>query len=87
MFLELSTPKVQPIKLFYNLYSKSFIPFITRLLSKDKSAYDYLPQSIKAFPQGDEMLAILKNNGFASVKKWSFTMGVCSVYLAKKGKA
>ena len=87
MFLELSTPKYQPIKLFYNIYSKSFIPFVTRIFSKDKSAYDYLPQSIKAFPQGSEMLAILKKNGFSSVKKWSFTMGVCSVYLATKSKA
>ena len=43
MFLELTTPQYQPIKFFYNVYSKSFIPFITRLLSKDKKAYDYLP--------------------------------------------
>ena len=84
MFLELSTPKYQPIKFFYNVYSNSFIPFITRLLSKDKKAYDYLPQSIKAFPQGEEMVSILKKCGFINVKKWNLTMGVCTIYLAEK---
>ncbi len=86
MFLELTTPRYQPIKFFYNLYSHSFIPFITRLLSKDKRAYDYLPQSIKAFPQGDEMVGILKKCGFTNVKSWSLTMGVCTIYLAEKSK-
>ena len=84
MFLELTTPKYQPIKFFYNVYSNSFIPFITRLLSKDKRAYDYLPESIKAFPQGEEMVDILKKSGFATVESWSLTLGVCTIYLAKK---
>lgn len=84
MFLELTTPKYQPIKFFYNVYSNSFIPFVTRLLSKDKRAYDYLPQSIKAFPQGEEMMSILKKSGFASVQSWQLMMGVCTIYLAKK---
>lgn len=84
MFIELSTPKYQPIKFFYNVYSKSFIPFITRLLSKDRKAYDYLPESIKAFPQGEEMVGILKKCGFSNVKSWSLTLGVCTIYLAEK---
>ena len=84
MFLELTTPKYQPIKFFYNVYSNSFIPFITRLLSKDKRAYDYLPQSIKAFPQGEEMVGILKKCGFSNVKRWSLTLGVCTIYVAEK---
>lgn len=86
MFLELATPKYQPIKFFYNVYSNSFIPFITRLLSKDKRAYDYLPESIKAFPQGEEMVNILKKCGFTNVKMWNLTMGVCTIYLAEKSK-
>ncbi len=84
MFLELTTPKHQPFRFFYNVYSHSFIPFITRLLSKDKRAYDYLPESIKAFPQGAEMLAILKKSGFATVESSTLTLGVCTIYIAKK---
>lgn len=86
MFLELTTPRYQPIKFFYNVYSHSFIPFITRMLSKDKKAYDYLPESIKAFPQGEEMVGILKKSGFTNVKRWHLTMGVCTIYLAEKAK-
>ena len=86
MFLELATPKHQPIKFFYNVYSNSFIPFVTRLFSKDKKAYDYLPESIKAFPQGEEMVDILKKSGFESVESWTLMMGVCSIYVAKKPK-
>ncbi|NLA62361.1 MAG: class I SAM-dependent methyltransferase, partial [Bacteroidales bacterium] len=79
-----TTPTIQPFKFFYNVYSNSFIPFITRLLSKDKRAYDYLPASIKAFPQGGEMLRILKNSGFTTGKRSTLTLGVCTVYVAKK---
>ena len=84
MFIELTTPKYQPFKFFYNVYSNSFIPFITRLLSKDKRAYDYLPQSIKAFPQGEEMLGILKKSGFSTVESCTLMLGVCTIYVAKK---
>ena len=84
MFIELTTPTIQPFKFFYNIYSNSFIPFITRLLSKDKRAYDYLPESIKAFPQGEEMLSILKKSGFVSVESSKLTLGVCTIYIAKK---
>ena len=84
MFIELTTPTIQPFKFFYNVYSKSFIPFITRLLSTDKRAYDYLPASIKAFPQGEEMLGILSKSGFETVEKSTLTLGVCTVYVAKK---
>ena len=84
MFIELTTPTIQPFKFFYNIYSKSFIPFITRLLSNDKRAYDYLPASIKAFPQGEEMLRILRKSGFETVESSNLTLGVCNIYVAKK---
>lgn len=86
MFLELTTPRYQPIKFFYEIYSKSFIPFFTRLFAKDKSAYGYLPQSIKAFPLGKEMVKVLQKIGFLNVKKWSVTMGVCTIFVAQKAK-
>lgn len=84
MFIELTTPTIQPFKYFYNLYSKCFIPLITRLLSTDKRAYGYLPASIKAFPQGEEMMCILRKSGFETVESSTLTLGVCTVYIAKK---
>lgn len=84
LFLELSVPENEFIKFFYHLYSRSFIPFITKIFSKDKSAYKYLPNSIRAFPQGKEMQEILRNNGFKTIYTQTFNLGVCSLYIAKK---
>ncbi|NLH28755.1 MAG: bifunctional demethylmenaquinone methyltransferase/2-methoxy-6-polyprenyl-1,4-benzoquinol methylase UbiE [Bacteroidales bacterium] len=84
LFLELSTPQHFPMKQLYTIYSKFFIPFIGRLISSDKNAYNYLPQSISAFPQGKEMMAILEKNNFYILQYKTYTAGVCSLYIAQK---
>jgi len=84
LFLELSTPQHFPMKQLYRMYSELFIPFIGRIMSTDKNAYRYLPQSISAFPQGKEMLDILENNGFYNLQYKIYTAGVCSLYIAQK---
>ncbi len=84
LFLELSTPQHFPMKQLYNMYSRFFIPFIGRLISSDKNAYQYLPQSISAFPQGEKMLNILKKNGFHILQHKTYTAGICSLYMAQK---
>lgn len=82
--LELSEPSNWFLKLGYKFYTKVVIPVFAKLLSKDTQAYVYLPQSIEAFPQGEEMKALLKNCGFSEVKVQTFTLGTCSFYYAKK---
>lgn len=84
MILEFSFPEKFPMKQLYTLYSKIIIPSIGRFISKSKSAYKYLPQSIAVFPQGKEMLGILKKNGFREVYGTTYTFGICSMYLATK---
>ncbi|NDV78416.1 bifunctional demethylmenaquinone methyltransferase/2-methoxy-6-polyprenyl-1,4-benzoquinol methylase UbiE [Dysgonomonas sp. 511] len=84
MILELSTPRHFPMKQGYWLYSRLFIPTIGRLISKDKTAYSYLPKSIEAFIQGKDMVAALLKNGFSEAFYKTYTMGVCSMYLARK---
>lgn len=84
LFLELSTPEHFPMKQLYGFYSRFVIPALGRFFSKDQSAYKYLPASIKAFPQGAAMIAILKKNGFKSVRHKTYTGGVCSLYIAEK---
>ena len=51
VILELSTPDRFPMKQLFTIYSKVVIPLLGKCLSKDNSAYTYLPQSIRAFPQ------------------------------------
>lgn len=84
MILELSSPQYFPMKQAYWLYSKLFIPTIGRLISKDKTAYSYLPKSIKAFIQGKEMTNALRKNGFKEASYKTYTFGICTMYLASK---
>lgn len=86
MILELSSPETFPMKQLYSIYSKIVIPNIGRFFSKEKSAYHYLPASIKVVPQGKEMAELLSRQGFTDVKVQTFTCGICSLYTGKKGK-
>ena len=82
--IELSTPTSKIIKPLYNFYTHHIIPFVGRLISKDVRAYSYLPESIAAVPQGNDMLQLMKNAGFKDCKFHSMTFGSCTIYTAIK---
>lgn len=84
VILEMSEPETFPIKNLYRIYSKTVIPAFASLFSKDKQAYNYLPKSIEAFPQGKAMTELLKKCGFSTVQHKKYTLGVCAFYLAEK---
>ena len=84
VILELSEPDYFPMKQLYAVYSKAVIPTLGKLLSKDRSAYTYLPQSIKAFPQGEVMQKIIRKAGFSQVSFKRLTLGICTLYFATK---
>ncbi len=84
MILELSTPEHFPMKQLYRIYSKTVIPFLGRLFSKEKAAYSYLPESIKVVPQGQIMVDLLTRQGFAEAQARTFTFGICSLYTGTK---
>ena len=78
--VELSTPRNRMVRWFYDLYTLHIIPWFGALKSHDKSAYRYLPQSIAAVPQGDDMLALMQEAGFKDCKVKRLTLGTCSIY-------
>ena len=82
--LELSTPRNKLVRWFYDLYTLHIIPAIGRLKSGDASAYRYLPLSIAAVPQGEDMLDIMRQAGFTQCEVKRLTLGTCSVYTAVK---
>lgn len=82
--LEFSRPKAFPFKQVYNFYFKSILPNIGRLVSKDRSAYTYLPESVDAFPDGKDFEAILQKVGFKNTTCEALTFGISSVYTARK---
>jgi demethylmenaquinone methyltransferase / 2-methoxy-6-polyprenyl-1,4-benzoquinol methylase len=82
--LEFSRPSRFPIKQVYNVYFNFILPKIGRLVSRDKSAYTYLPESVEAFPDGDKFVAILQETGFKNTTCKPLTFGVSSIYTAQK---
>lgn len=82
--LELSQPTGFPFKQMFWLYFKGIMPVIGNWMSKDSSAYTYLPESVQAFPYGERMAEILKNCQFSKVTVYPLTGGIASIYLAEK---
>ena len=83
--IELSTPTSPIVRPLYKFYTRYIIPFVGRLVSKDVRAYSYLPESIAAVPQGNDMLALMANAGFGQCKYRPLTFGTCTIYTAIKG--
>lgn len=84
VILEFSKPKYFPFKQFYFFYFFTILPFVGRLVSKDNSAYSYLPESVLAFPDDQKFLSILKNCGFSRSKQKRLTFGIATIYIAQK---
>jgi len=84
IILEFSNPTAFPIKQLYHFYFKYITPKVGKLVSKNRDAYEYLPDSVKAFPQGQVMCDILTNIGFQAVTCKTLTFGISSVYCATR---
>ena len=84
IILEFSQPEAVPMKQLYTFYSRYVLPKIGKKISKDQSAYTYLPDSVKAFPYGDEMKKILKNSNFVEPYDKKLTFGIASIYESLK---
>ena len=80
--IELSTPVSPLVKPFYDIYARGIIPLMGRVVSSDRRAYSYLPESIAAVPQGDDMLALMRGAGFTDASFLRLTLGVCTIYTA-----
>lgn len=84
VILEFSRPRVFPFKQVYSFYFSFILPKIGRMVSKDDSAYTYLPKSVEAFPDGADFLSILQDVGFKQNQCRSLTFGVSSIYTGTK---
>lgn len=84
IILEFSKPKKFPVKQFFVFYSKYIIPTIGKLVSKDDAAYEYLPESVAAFPEGKDFLDILEKVGYKNPTATSVSGGIATIYKAVK---
>jgi len=84
IILEFSKPRYFPMKQFYFFYFFKILPFIGKLVSKDSSAYSYLPESVMAFPDDQKFLSILNQVGFSRTSQKRLTFGIATIYIAQK---
>lgn len=84
VILEFSKPKKFPVKQYYAFHSKYLIPFFGKMISKDSSAYTYLPESVAAFPEGKDFVDILKKLGYKEVKMTLCSGGIATIYSGTK---
>lgn len=82
--LEFSRPRKFPMRQIYNFYFKNILPGLGRLISSDRSAYTYLPESVQVFPDGTDFENILKKVGFNETSCKPLTFGISSIYVARK---
>lgn len=82
--LELSTPKAFPIKQLFGFYFNNILPLFGKMLSKDDSAYTYLPESVNAFPDGEDFKKVMSEAGFKDNTSKALTFGICSLYTGVK---
>lgn len=82
--LEFSKPNNFIISSLYNFYNRTFLPLVGRMLSKDASAYTYLPESVAAFPEGRTFTEILTSTGFQRANAVPLTFGIASIYTGIK---
>ena len=82
--LEFSVPRYPLVKEVYLLYLNRMLPFIGGLQSGNRSAYDYLSESIRRFPSPETMEALFKSHGFTVRRSISQTMGISHLYVLSK---
>jgi demethylmenaquinone methyltransferase/2-methoxy-6-polyprenyl-1,4-benzoquinol methylase len=84
VILEFSKPKRFPVKQYYAFHSKYIIPFFGKAISKDASAYSYLPESVAAFPEGQDFQDILVKLGYKNVGAKLVAGGIATIYFGTK---
>jgi demethylmenaquinone methyltransferase/2-methoxy-6-polyprenyl-1,4-benzoquinol methylase len=83
--LEFSTPNAWPLGAIYGWYFRRVLPRIGQALARNRqSAYNYLPQSVGRFPQGETLAERMRAAGLEETKYRPFTFGVATLYWGKK---
>jgi len=82
--IEFQMPENKIFKTLYKFYFKKILPLIGGIVSKNKSAYQYLPNSVEEFDEKIILPDLLREVGFKSVKKYKLTFGIVQVVIAEK---
>jgi len=84
LVLEFSLPKTPIFRAVYRFYLHRCLPLLGSFLTKKKSAYDYLGDSIEEFPGGNAMCELMRGTGYTCPSFESLTGGIVTIYTATK---
>ena len=84
LVLEFSLPTTPIIRAGYRFYLHRCLPLLGSLLTKKKSAYDYLGDSIEGFPSGNAMCELMRGAGYAFPRFEPLTGRIVTIYTATK---
>ncbi len=82
--LEFSYPRNLVVKASYNFYFSYITPLVGRMFSRDRRAYSYLTESVKAFPNNELFVTVLEKCGFIKASYKPLSMGIAAIYVADK---
>jgi demethylmenaquinone methyltransferase / 2-methoxy-6-polyprenyl-1,4-benzoquinol methylase len=84
LIMEFSLPSMSILRSAYRFYLHHVLPIFGAFLTKKKTAYDYLGESIEKFPGGGDMLRLIDANGFHAASAEPLTGGIVTIYTATK---
>lgn len=82
--LEFSKSDNGILSVLFNFYMNKVTPLIGKLFSKNKDAYQYLNDSVQAFPEGQTFLNIMHDAGFTQTYLKKLSFGICTIYCGSK---
>ena len=82
--LEFSKPTQIGFKQIYKFYMNVAAPAFGKLFSKNREAYQYLNDSVQAFPEGPAFINIMKEAGFTETYLKRLSFGICTIYCGTK---
>jgi demethylmenaquinone methyltransferase / 2-methoxy-6-polyprenyl-1,4-benzoquinol methylase len=85
LVLEFSLPTRPIVRKIYRFYLHRCLPLLGSFLTRKKSAYDYLGDSIEEFPSGHAMIDLMEASGFRHATLQPLSYGIVTIYTAQSG--
>jgi demethylmenaquinone methyltransferase / 2-methoxy-6-polyprenyl-1,4-benzoquinol methylase len=82
--LEFSKPKKLFLRRLYNFYMRMAAKGVGKWVAKNGEAYEYLQESVNAFPEGKDFADILKRTGYTNIYFKKLSLGICTIYCGSK---
>lgn len=82
--LEFSKPKKTLVRRLYNIYMSIAAKGVGKWIAKNGEAYEYLHESVNAFPEGENFADILERTGYKNIYFKKLSLGICTIYCGSK---